>query len=142
MIGLELVAGYLAAYAMRKARHAGERVDAEVDYVLDGTLDRLHEVVVEKLGDDPAVGKLEREAEEGVSIGRRTAQRVTLAIEDAAGEDDEFADRLRELLRELASQDGGRLASPVVRQTAVANRGSTVSQAGRDIVQFPRRPQE
>jgi hypothetical protein len=142
MIGLEVVAGYLAAYAIQKARRAGKRVDAEVDYVIDGTLDRLHEVVSEKLIDDPAVRKLQREAEEGVVISPLTAQRVTLAIEDAAEADDEFADRLRGLLRELASRDGDRLASSVVRQTAFAGQDSTVNQAGRDIIQFPVRTQE
>jgi hypothetical protein len=65
MIGLELAAGYLAAYAIQKARGAGKRVDAEVDYVIDGTLDRLHEVVSKKLGDDPAVRKLQGEARGG-----------------------------------------------------------------------------
>lgn len=135
MIGLELVAGYLAAYAIQKARRAGKRVDAEVDYVIDGTLDRLHEVVSDKLGDDPAVRKLQCEVEDEGLISPRTAQRVTLAIEDAAGADDEFADRLREVLRELASRDGDRPASPVVRQVAVASHGSSVNQAGRDIIQ-------
>jgi len=84
MIGLELVAGYLAAYAIQKAWRAGKRVDAEVD---------------------------------------------------------EFADRLRGLLRELASRDGDRLASSVVHQTAFAGQDSTVNQAGRDMIQFPWRPQ-
>ena len=134
MIGLELVAGYLAAYALRKARRTGKRVDREVDYVLDGTLDRLHEAIREKLGDDPAVQKLQREAETGEATPR-TAQRVTLAVEDAAEADREFAERLRGLLRELASLEGSGPALPVVRQTATASHGSTVSQAGRDIIQ-------
>jgi hypothetical protein len=134
MIGLELVAGYLAAYAFRKARHAGKRVDIEVDYALDETLDRLHEVISEKLGDDPAVRKLRCEAEAGDATPR-TAQRVTLAVEDAAEADDEFAERLRGLLRELASLEGSGPARSVVRQTATASHGSTVNQAGRDIVQ-------
>jgi len=141
MIGLELVAGYLAAYAIRKARYTGKRMDAEVDYAIDESLDRLHDVVREKLGDDPAIRKLEREAEEGAA-SPRTAQRVMLAIEDAAEADDEFADRLREVLGELAAHDGDRLASSVVRQTAIAGHASMVNQAGRDIVQFSGRPQE
>jgi len=134
MIGLELVAGYLVAYVIRKTRRAGERVDAEVDYALDVTLDRLHEVISEKLGDDPAVLKLQLEAESG-DVATRTAQRVTLAVEDAAEDDNDFADLLRELLRELTSQEGSGPAVSVVRQTATASRGSTVNQAGRDIVQ-------
>lgn len=136
MIGLELVAGYLAAYAIRKARRAGKRVDAEVDYALDTALDRLHALVREKLGDDPAVRKLQLEAEDGAAT-QRTAQRVTLAVEDAADDDTEFAHCIHEALRELASRQGNSLAVSVVRQTATASQGSTINQAGRDNVQPP-----
>jgi hypothetical protein len=141
MTGLELIAGYLAAYAIRKARRAGKRVDAEVDYVVDRTLDRLHEVVSERLGDDPAIRKLQREAEETGAISPRTAQRVTLAIEDATEADDEFSDRLRVVLRELASRDEDRLATSVLVQSAAAGIGSSVNQAGRDIVHYRGWPQ-
>lgn len=134
MIGLELVAGYLVAYAIRKARRAGKRADAEVDYALDMTLDRLHALVSEKLGDDPAVRKLQYEAEAGAAT-QRTAQRVTLAVEDAVEGDTKFAVRLDEILQELASKEGNSPALSVVRQTAVASQGSTVNQAGRDNVQ-------
>lgn len=136
MIGLELVAGYLAAYAIRKAQRTGKRADAEIDYALDGALDRLHKVISEKLGDDPAIRRFEQDAGAGTST-QRTAQRVTLAVEDAAESDAEFAARIREVLRELAAQEGNSLGPPSVRQTAVASQGSTVNQAGRDINQSP-----
>jgi hypothetical protein len=102
---LELVVGYLAAWAVRKARHVGRRADAEVDQVLDAGMDRLHEVVSGKLGVDPALAKLEVEARAGVE-NPRTRERVLLAVEDAAAEDDGFAAALSEVLRELAAAGG------------------------------------
>jgi hypothetical protein len=136
MIGLELVAGYLVAYATRKARRAGRRVDEEVDRVIDEGLGRLHEVVTEKLGEDPAIRQLEREADGGAS-SPRTAERVRLALEEAADTDGEFARDIAEALQRLTSLDSSGSLSAVVRQTAVADHGSTVNQAGRDLIQRP-----
>ena len=53
MVGLELVAGYLVAWAVRKARRAGQRLDEETDEIMDAGLDRLHEAITAKLGSDP-----------------------------------------------------------------------------------------
>src|SRR5512142_974694 len=72
VVGLELVAGYLVAWVVRKARRAGQGLDAEVDHVMDAGLDRLHEVIADKLGDDPAVTKLEVEATGGAEVSERT----------------------------------------------------------------------
>ena len=41
--------GYVIAWAVRKARRVGGRLDSEVDEVIDAGLDRLHEVVAAKL---------------------------------------------------------------------------------------------
>jgi hypothetical protein len=134
MIGLELVAGYLVAYAARKARRAGRGVDEEVDRVIDEGLGRLHEVVTDKLGEDPAVRQLEREADAGVG-NPRTAERVRLALEEAADTDHEFGRDMAEVLQRLTSLDSDGSLSAAVRQTAVADHGSTVNQAGRDLIQ-------
>jgi hypothetical protein len=139
MIGLELVAGYLAAYATRKARRAGRRIDDEVDRAIDEWLGRLHDLVTEKLGGDPAVRQLELEAD-GVADSPRTAERVQLALEDAADTDDQFASDIAEILRRLASLNVGRGISEAVRQTAIADHGATVNQAGRDLIYRPARP--
>lgn len=53
MTGLELVAGFLAAWAVRKARRVGGRLDEEFDAATDVGLDRLHEVIAGRLGEDP-----------------------------------------------------------------------------------------
>jgi hypothetical protein len=49
-----LVAGYVIAWAVGKARRVGGRLDAEADQVIDASLDRLHEVVAGKLAGHPS----------------------------------------------------------------------------------------
>src|SRR5260221_7134951 len=52
-----VVAGYVIAWAVRKARRVGGRLDAEADGVIDAGLDRLHEVVAGELGGPSGVGR-------------------------------------------------------------------------------------
>jgi broad specificity phosphatase PhoE len=134
MMGLELVVGYLTAYAVRKAHRVGRRLDDEVDRAIDDGLDKLHEIVSEKLGDDPAVLQLEREAEAGVE-NVRSSERVRLALEEAAETDPEFSRHIEEALARLKAAGAAPLAASVVHQVAVADHGSTISQAGRDVTQ-------
>lgn len=104
MMGLELLAGYAVAYLVRKARRVAERADTEVDQVIDSGMDRLHELVSGKLGDDPALVQLEREAQDGTESSR-TVQRVQLALEEAAESDSGFAELLEKLVTELQAKD-------------------------------------
>ena len=60
-----VAAGYVVAWAVRKARRAGGRLDAEADGVIDAGLDRLHEVVAAKLAGHPVLTELVEEAEAG-----------------------------------------------------------------------------
>ena len=106
MTGLELVAGYLVVWAVRKAKRAGARLDKEADEVMDAGLDRLHSVIATKLGTDPALAKLETEASEG-DPSDRTVQRVNLAIEEAAEDDSQFASLLKAVLAELDQARNG-----------------------------------
>jgi hypothetical protein len=109
--GLELVAGYLVAWAARKAARVGKRLDEEADGVIDAELDRLHEVVTEKLGLDPAIQKLDLEASQGQQPSDRTLRRVQDAVEEAAEEDPRFEALLGAALSSLERAQGN--ASPV-----------------------------
>jgi len=100
--GLELVGGFLVAWAVRKARRVGARVDELFDQVLDAGLDRLGEVVAGRLGDDPALVKLEQEAAAG-DVQDRTRARVQLAVEQAVDDDAGFAGALAPVLAELTA---------------------------------------
>ena len=99
--GLELVVGYLIAWSVGKARRAGARLDDDVDLVIDVELDRLHDVVVAKLGADPALNKLEQAVAATGEVSERTRRRVADALADAADDDHEFAATLAALLSEL-----------------------------------------
>ena len=124
LIGLEVLVGYLIAWGMRKARRAGTRLDADVDEVMDAGLDRLHEMIAAKLGDDPAVAKLELEAATG-EVSERTRRRVLDALTDAAEGDEEFRGALETLLAEL---------DPAGRPMVVAAGGERSVAVGGDAV--------
>lgn len=99
MPGIELVVGYLFAWLMRRA---SDRVDAEADQALDAGAERVRELVSGQLGDDPALARLEEEAETGQEEpSPRTRQRLHLALEDAADRDPVFAEALRQIIEEL-----------------------------------------
>jgi hypothetical protein len=107
MTGLELVAGYLVAWAVRKATRVGKRLDKQADEIIDAELDRLHDVVTGKLGLDPALEKLELEAAQGQQPSDRTLRRVQDAVEAATEEDPQFKGRLEAVLAKLEESRGG-----------------------------------
>lgn len=107
MIEVGLVAGYLVAWALRKARRAGQSFDEDVDMVLDAGLGRLHDVVAEKLGDDPALARLQAEAAGSEVVSDRTKRRVGDAVAEAAEQDPAFADLLAQRIAELQGQSPG-----------------------------------
>lgn len=89
--GLEVVVGYLIAWAVSKARRAGAGLDRDVDLVIDTELGRLHELVAAKLGPDPALEKLEQAAADQEDVSERTRRRVADALAEAMEADGEFA---------------------------------------------------
>ncbi|MEV6742600.1 hypothetical protein AB0N14_39385 [Streptomyces sp. NPDC051104] len=106
MTGFEIVVGYLCAWGVRKARRVGERADGEVDRALDAGLDRLQDLVRQKLGEDTALHRLTEEAASGQGApSNRTRQRVQLALEDAAEHDAAFAADLEQAVQHLRGID-------------------------------------
>jgi hypothetical protein len=101
MTGLEVVVGFLVAWFARKAGRVGKRIDSMADEVLDAGLDKLHDVVIAKLGGDSALAKLATEVAETGEAGTRTQARVRLALEEAAEEDHAFATALESTLATL-----------------------------------------
>lgn len=100
MVGLEVVAGYLIAWAVSKAKRAGGQLDQDVDQIMDAGLDRLHDAIEAKLGQDQAIGALELEAAEGTVTGR-TRERAEAVLAAAADNDPEFAAGLGRLIAGL-----------------------------------------
>ena len=97
MAGLEIVVGYLIAWAVRKARRVGGRLDDDVDLVMDAELNQIHDLVAEKLGLDPR----SRNWRYPPPAARKSASRAPTsagAFADAVEADDQFAGALQELL--------------------------------------------
>jgi hypothetical protein len=107
MVGLELVAGYLAAWGVRKLRRVGTRLDEETDEVIDAGLDRLHDAISAKLGADPALGKLEDEVSQGLEPSDRTLRRIQDAVEEAAEADADFGVTIEALIARLEEARDG-----------------------------------
>jgi hypothetical protein len=107
-----VVAGYVVAWAVRKARRAAGRLDKEADGLIDVGLDRLHRVVAEKLAGHPALVELVEEAEDAGDggVSDLTRQQMELALTAAARKDDVFGHAVTELvarLREAERAAGG-----------------------------------
>ncbi|WP_406436624.1 hypothetical protein OHB14_61865 [Streptomyces sp. NBC_01613] len=110
-MGAELMAGYVFAWAVRKARRVAGRADAEVDQALDAGMDRLHEVVSARLGQDPALQRAVEEAgEERPALTERTRRRLSDALEDVAERDRDFAQALQDALARIQTVAGGSAA--------------------------------
>ncbi|MGW7529281.1 hypothetical protein [Streptomyces sp. NPDC054783] len=152
MTGIELVVGYLAAWAVRKGHRVAGRVDQEVDQALDAGMDRLHEVVASKLGGNPALERMSLEAQSGQEPSEQARQRVKLALEDATDDDPDFAqalqaavDQLEELTQQgsavIATGDG---ASAVGGNVSIrAHRGSAAAWTMGDVsIGTPPDPQQ
>lgn len=101
--GLEVAVGFLVAWFARKA---GKRLDGMADEVMDAQLDRLHAVVMRKLGGDSALKQLESEAVDAGEVGTRTQARVRLALEEAVEQDPAFAADLEAVLNLQAGRHG------------------------------------
>jgi hypothetical protein len=101
MTGIEFAVGVLVAWLVKKARHVRQRVDQEIDQAIDTGMDRLHQLVMHKLGVEPALAKLETEVAQTGASTERTQQRVQLALEDAVEDDPAFGTQLQAIVDEI-----------------------------------------
>lgn len=116
MTGIEIAVGYVFAWLVRKAKRVAGRADEEIDRTLDEAMDRLHDLVSGKLGEDSALHRLTEEAEAGQERpGDRTRQRVQLALEDAAEQDPGFLEALNRAVEQVQFLDRAAPASGGVR---------------------------
>jgi hypothetical protein len=133
MPGLEFVVGLLISWFARRAKHAGEQVDRKVDAALDKALgsglNKIHDLIVTKLHDEPALKVLKGEVAHTGEASTRTQARVRLALEEAVDTDDAFAAQLATAVEEVlalrASVEGQAAA-----QQSVTISGSVVASNG------------
>lgn len=101
-----VVAGYVIAWAVRKARRVGGGVDAEIDTAIDMSLEKLHATVVAKLGAHPALEDLDEEAAAPAGqVSELTRQQVELAVTAAARKDDGFGGAVTELVAQIQAAE-------------------------------------
>jgi hypothetical protein len=90
------------AWLTGKARRVANRADAEVDRGLDAGMERLHNLVSAKLGQDPALRRAGEEAAAGQDEPSQYTRRwLTDSLRDAAEHDAAFAAALENLVRAL-----------------------------------------
>ncbi|WP_159104101.1 hypothetical protein [Streptomyces sp. CdTB01] len=146
MTDVEIAVRYAFAWLVGKARRVAGRADMEVDRGLDARMDRLHELISVKLGDDPALQRAQEEAGAGLEEpSQRTRQRLELALEDAAEHDAGFAAALARVVAELQTAGpvdtaactgssrataGGTASTGVVRPGGVGNGTATAQHTG------------
>jgi hypothetical protein len=100
MTGVEVAVAALVAWSVGKARRAARQADEIVDDVIDIGLEKVHDVVLAKLGDDDAMAKLELEAAATADVSTRTRERVAVSLADAIDGDPDFAEALAAAIRE------------------------------------------
>jgi hypothetical protein len=139
VIEVGVVTGYVIAWAVRKARRAGGRLDNEADAVIDAGLDRLHEMVAARLAHHPAIAELVEEAEQAAlndgQVSDLTRQQVESALAAAARQDEAFAMRLAKLAASV--REAQRAKEPVMaRQGAAVFTGDSHAGADRGGIAF------
>ena len=124
VVEASVVAWMVIAWAVRKARRAGGRVDETVDAAIDAGADRLHEVVLAKLGGPVQDDLAEEAASESGQVSELTRQQVELAVAAAARRDETFAQTVTALLEQI------RQAERATGTQVLAASGSTVFTGG------------
>lgn len=129
-MGLDVVVGFLVAWAVAKARRVAQRADGVVDEVLDAGVDRVREVVSAKLGEDPSLERLQIEATESGEVSERTRARVTLALEEAVERDPRFAEQLHAAMERAKAEGSGSLVEQVFQSVSGTVSGSNIQIGG------------
>lgn len=107
MFGAELAVGYVFAWAVRKARRAAGAADGMVDQAVDASVERVHQLVTQRLGGERALARVEDEAvAPGAELSPQARQFLQLALEDEAGRDAAFAQALEEAVAAARAASG------------------------------------
>ncbi|MFJ9250337.1 SAV_2336 N-terminal domain-related protein [Streptomyces sp. NPDC101776] len=102
--GTQVAVRYVFAWEVHKFRQVAGHTDRE----LNAAMDRLHDLVSRKLGDDPNLAKVHAEAAAGQhELTPLTRQRLELSLEQEVERDPRFAAALDELLTQLQVATSG-----------------------------------
>ncbi|NBH03499.1 hypothetical protein [Amycolatopsis sp. SID8362] len=98
---VEVVMGFLIAWATRKVRRIGGAADGLFDHGIDVVKQRLQEAITAKLGGDTAYQRFQLEAAERGEVSPLTEERVRLALKAAIEEDRRFAAELHSVVNQI-----------------------------------------
>ena len=92
---MEVVVGFIIAWAAGRAQRVGQRINGLTDQALDQAVDRVWSVVATKLGADPAIHRLVAEARETGDASTEIQADAATVLQQAADDDPQFAAQLR-----------------------------------------------
>lgn len=118
MTDVEIAVGLLITRLVRQALLDSDRADMKVNESFEVALRAVHELVVAKLGADPALERLQIEASSSGEVRPRTQARLALSLEDAVEEDAEFAKNLEHAVNDARTAG----------QSEVVTRGGVINQ--------------
>ena len=133
-----VAAGYVVAWAMRRARRATGRADVLIDTSIEAGMDKLAGVVQAKLGAHPALDDLAEEAAtDDQQVSELTRQQVELALAAAARRDEDFGRTVTDLVAQLrAGEQASGGVSAVTRDGTAIFTGSAHAQASGNGIVF------
>ena len=105
-MGMEVVVGFLIAWAAGRARRVGRRINGLTDQALDHAVDQVWLVIAAKLGADPAIQRLVTEARETGDASVEIRADAARVLQQTADGDPEFAARLRSAASAADSETG------------------------------------
>jgi hypothetical protein len=152
VIEVGLVVGYLTAWAVRKARRTGNRLDKTADLAVDVSMDRLDGIVRAKLEGHPALHDLDDEATAlandsspeispppgkepqvwATRISDLTRRQLELALESAVTRDPAFSQQLDVIMAQLQAIHPTTVSNTTVMEAKAYGQGR-VYQAGHDL---------
>jgi len=115
---IEIAVGLLITRITGQTQPGADRVDAYANQTFELVLRAVHELVIAKLGGDPALERMHIEISGSGEVRPRTQARLVMALEDAVEDDPEFARNL-----ERAVSDARTLNQP-----RVETHGSVINQ--------------
>lgn len=142
VVGLDVALGAVGGWLWRKGRRAGASLDQDADLVVDSSTERLHALLVRKLGTDPAFAQLEAQAVASTQapvVTPRTIQRVELAVQDAAEQDPGFARELEPLVRAVNEAARATVTASGERSIAIGRDNNGIISAGDGSINIQRR---
>jgi hypothetical protein len=139
-LGMDVVVGFLVAWAAGKARRVLKVVDGLTDDALDAAGERVWKVVAPKLGVDPSIQRLTAEARDLGEATTGTRADAVRALQAAAAADPGFAAELRAALPAVEHARSGPSNSGVIAKGNTVGRDFNIDNSSKFINKVRQNP--